>query len=713
MKQVFQDVTNGQTLLRDVPRPRVAPGHVLIRTTKTLISAGTERSMVDFGRAGWIDKARQQPDKVRMVLNKARTDGVVSTVEAVRSKLAQPLAMGYSNVGVVVDVGSPDTGFAPGDRVLSNGGHAEFVSVPKNLCAHIPEGVDDETATFGVLGAIALQGIRLVEPTLGETVVVTGLGLIGLMTVQLLRASGCRVIGIDMDPQKLDLASGFGAHTVRLDQGQDPVMEAERITRGQGVDAVIITASSKSDEIVHQAATMCRQRGRIVLVGVVGLQLNRSDFYEKELTFQVSCSYGPGRYDPRYEDEGHDYPLPFVRWTENRNFQAVLEQMALGQIQTGDLVSARYAIEAAPDAYELLVEDRTVLGVVLDFPGGDEISAHETTVRLVSASGRSTGGDAQRPVVGAIGAGNYAGRVLLPAFAKAGARLKGVVSAGGRSGDHVARSLGFEFNGTDASEIFDDPEVNTVVVGTRHDSHAELVKAALDAGKHVFVEKPLALSLEEVEAIEDALSESGKTLQLMVGFNRRFAPLVVDLKTRVARLSGPMTVVYTCNAGAIPADSWVHDPKSGGGRIVGEACHFLDLARFLVGHPVVRWTASPMRIHDGVDLNDTASVTMEFEDGSLAVVNYLANGHRAFPKERIEVFRSGSVFSLDNFRRLRWFGKSSGRRRAWRQDKGQGDCVKAFLAAVSGEAEAAIPVHEILEISRLSIEVAEAARAES
>ena len=706
MKQVLQDVSSGETRVVEIPVPACRPGHVLIRSRVSLISAGTERSLVEFGRSGYLAKARQQPDKVKMVLDKIRTYGLMPTMEAVRSKLADPLPMGYSNVGEVVEVGEGIDDLRVGDRVLSNGHHAEFVCVPRHLCAPVPDTVEDAAAAFGVLGAIALQGIRLIEPTLGETVVVTGLGLIGLLAVQLLRANGCRVIGIDPDPAKLDLAASFGAELVRLDRGADPVAEADRLTRGIGVDAVLITASTRSDEVIHQAATMCRKRGRIVLVGVIGLDLRRADFYEKELTFQVSCSYGPGRYDVDYEARGRDYPLPFVRWTENRNLEAVLELMASGSLGVDALITARHPVAEAGRAYDLLLDDPGALGVLLEYPEEARDGARTVVMRPpeTGTPGAASG------VVGAIGAGNYAGRVLLPAFKDAGARLRTVVSSQGRSGAHVAQRLGFEVNATEVAAVLDDPEIDVVVIGTRHDSHARLTAAALRAGKHVFVEKPMAMTLGELEEIAEARAEAlagGKGGRVMVGFNRRFAPLMRSLKAEVDRSGAPLALVYTCNAGAIPADSWVHDPDAGGGRILGEACHFIDIARFLVGRPLVGGSAEVL--DDGAGLGDTASLSLRFEGGSIATIHYFANGDRSFPKERVEVFQGGRVLVLDNFRSVKGFGAGL-RGRSWRQDKGQSDAVRAFLEAVRGGGADPIPFEELIEVTRLTVELAEAAR---
>ncbi|MBL9142010.1 MAG: zinc-binding dehydrogenase, partial [Phycisphaerae bacterium] len=489
MKQVLQSLKNGSTQVAEVPCPAPRRGHLLIRTSRTLVSVGTERMLVEFGKAGWIEKARQQPDKVRMVLDKIKTDGLMPTLEAVMNKLDQPLPLGYCNVGEVLEVGSGVTGFEVGDRVVSNGKHAEAVCVPVNLCAKVPAGVTDDEAAFTVLGAIALQGIRLVQPTLGESVVVTGLGLIGLVTVQLLRAHGCRVLGLDFDADKLALARELGAETVNLAAGEDPVAAAMAFSRGRGVDAVIITASTKSNEPVHQAAQMSRKRGRIVLVGVTGLELSRADFFEKELTFQVSCSYGPGRYDPSYEEKGNDYPVGFVRWTEQRNFEAVLDMMADGRLDVKRLTSHRFPIDEALGAYELVGGSAPSLGILLEYPTKhvkSDALLRAQTVKLAGAggAGQSAGAGArtERPTIAFIGSGNYATAVLIPAFKASGAALRTVASSGGVSGLHAGRKFGFEETTTDTAGVLTDPAVDAVVITTRHDSHADMVCRALAAG---------------------------------------------------------------------------------------------------------------------------------------------------------------------------------------------------------------------------------------
>ena len=707
MKQILQNLANGETTLANVPCPKNKPGHLLIASQQTLVSAGTERMLVDFGKANLIDKARQQPDKVKMVLEKVKTDGLQPTLEAVRSKLDQPLPLGYCNAGAVLESGV--SGFEVGDRVVSNGNHAEVVRIPKNLCAKIPANVDDESAAFTVLGAIALQGIRLVQPTLGECVVVTGLGLIGLVAVQLLKAQGCRVLGIDFDTKKCALAREFGADTVDLSKGEDALKAAEAFSRGRGVDAVIITASTKSNEPVSQAANMCRQRGRIVLVGVVGLALSRADFYEKELSFQVSCSYGPGRYDAGYEEKGNDYPVGFVRWTEQRNFEAVLDMMASGALNMQPLISHRFGINDAVEGYKTL-DDKSALGILLQYPkhesGQADLLNRQVTLQADACYQSS---DA---VCAFLGAGNYASRVLIPAFKEGGAKLHTLASSGGISGVHHGKKHGFAHTATDSDAVLDDSAVNTVVIATQHNLHAQQTIDALNSGKHVFVEKPLALTLPELDAIEAAFEKTAHKQHLMVGFNRRFSPLTQTMKKLLAPVKQPKAFIFTMNAGDIPADHWTQDAAVGGGRIIGEACHYIDLMRFLAGSEITGFTATQIGDMPGVGVrDDKASITLTFADGSFGTILYLANGGKAFAKERLEVFCNDAVLQLDNFKRLRSFAWPGFKgQRLLNQNKGQKACAKAFIESIEQGKPSPISAAEIFEVSRISVQIAEQLR---
>lgn len=710
MKQILQNLKNGVTEVVEVPCPSPGPGQLLIRTTRSLVSVGTERMLIDFGKAGLMAKALQQPDKVRMVLDKIKTDGLLPTVEAVRNKLDQSLPLGYCNVGLVIELQDPwlnGQGFKEGDRVASNGKHAEMVRVPLNLCAKVPDTVSDDEAAFTVVGAIALQGIRLTQPTLGEAVVVTGLGLIGLLTVQLLRANGCRVLGIDFDGRKLALARQFGAETLNLMGGEDPVAAAERFSRGRGVDAVIITATTKSSEPVSQATRMCRKRGRITLVGVTGLELSRADFYEKELSFQVSCSYGPGRYDPAYEDRGWDYPFGFVRWTEQRNFEAVLDMLASGRLDVNPLISHRFSLEQAEQAYAVVGGVEPSLGILLEYSAQDEKTDSDLLRRQVTLAPISA-----VPVDGAvplafIGAGNYATSILIPAFKAAGARLHTVASSAGLSGLRAGRKYGFSVTTTDTSEVLADPAVKAVVITTRHDSHACLVCDALRAGKHVFVEKPLCLTLDELALIESAYltrcTQHSALPIVMVGFNRRFAPQVKKIKNLLGTVPGPKALVMTVNAGAIPADHWTQNRESCGGRIIGEVCHFIDLLRFLVGASITEHRLLAMQSLT----NDTVTLQLVFADGSIGTIHYFANGSKSFPKERLEVFAAGRVLQLDNFRCLTGFGwPGFSKMKLWSQDKGQRACAQAFINVLQTGGQSPISLEEIMEVSRVTIEIA-------
>lgn len=701
MKQILQNIANGETQLVEVPCPQSKSGQLLISTTKSLVSVGTERMLIDFGKSSWIQKARSQPDKVKMVLGKVKTDGLMPTIDAVRSKLDQPLPLGYCNVGIVQDNGG--TTFEVGSRVISNGNHAEVVRVPKNLCATIPDNVDDESAAFTVLAAIAMQGVRIANPTIGETVVVTGLGLIGLITVQLLRANGCRVLGIDFDSSKCAMAREFGAETVDLSIGEDPIAKANAFSRGQGVDAVIITASTKSNDPVSNGANMCRQRGRIVLVGVVGLELSRADFYEKEISFQVSCSYGPGRYDTEYEEKGNDYPVGFVRWTEQRNFESVLDLMSSGALNMKPLISHRFEIDDAINAYKCL-DDRSSLGILLNYSAN---TVELLAKKLVSIRDAEIY-NAQDAVCGFIGGGNYASRVLIPAFKEAGAKLDTLLTSGGVSAVHHGKKNDFANASTDLAQLLDNKAVNTVVIATQHNLHAEQVIQAINSGKNVFVEKPLALTHNELDAIESAYNNQDGKCRVMVGYNRRFAPHVIKMKSLLANVSEPKAFIMTMNAGAIPSDHWTQDPEIGGGRIIGEACHYIDLMRFLVGSEITGFTATSMGKADGVDITeDKASITLTFKDGSFGTINYLANGGKAFAKERIEVFANDGVLQLDNFRKLIGYDwKGFSKDKLMTQDKGQSNCSKAFIDAIKSGLPSPISFDEIMEVARCSVDIA-------
>jgi predicted dehydrogenase/threonine dehydrogenase-like Zn-dependent dehydrogenase len=702
MKQLLQWYDSGRMALLDAPAPRASGTQLVVATRASLISSGTERALVNFARGNLIEKARAQPDKVKQTLAKVRTDGVASTLEAVRAKLSEPIALGYCNAGVIADVGQNVRDFVIGDRVVTNGPHAELVRVPHTLAARIPGNVDFESAAFTPLAAIALQGIRLAAPTIGETVVVYGLGLVGLLAVQILRANGCRVIGLDPSASRRALAENFGAIAIDSSDGEAAARRVLSETRF-GADAVLLTLASQSDEPVHFAAEMSRQRGRLVLVGVTGLNLRRDDFYRKELSFAVSCSYGPGRYDPAYEEQGNDYPAGFVRWTEQRNFEAVLDLMSRGSLDPASLVTHRYDLSAATEAYSTIQTD-AALGVVLRYPQPQVPAPNPHVVTVNTSPVRQI-----RGVAGVIGAGGFAQRIMIPAMKDAGFRLHTIASANGTSAAVAAEKFQFERASTDVASIIADDAVDTVFVLTRHDSHARLAIQALQAGKHVFVEKPLALSIDELENVVDAANRSNGLLT--VGFNRRFAPLTRRLQNLVAQRSTPLSLIVTVRAGMLPPEHWTRDPVQGGGRLLGEGCHFIDLARAIVGSAITSARSVYARDRAGVGIDDIAHVLLGFADGSTAAIHYIAPGAPAFRKERVEAFFDKETLVIDNWRKLTRFGHASPMRDIFgRQDKGHRTELKTWFAAVAAAHTPPIPLNEVVEVSRVAINLADEVR---
>jgi predicted dehydrogenase/threonine dehydrogenase-like Zn-dependent dehydrogenase len=701
MRQILQNLKDGETRLVEIPAPSNRLGNLLIKTNNSVVSAGTERMLVNFGKANYIDKARQQPDKVKQVLNKVKTDGLIPTIEAVTSKLEQPLPLGYCNAGIVID--SEVSEFKVGDRVISNGHHAEIVRVPGNLCAKIPDNVDDESAAFTVLGSIALQGVRLISPTIGETIVVSGLGLIGLIAVQILKANGCRVLGIDFDERKCALAREFGADTVNLSVGEDPLLVANSFSRGRGVDAVLITAATDSNEPMSQAANMLRKRGRIVLVGVVGLELSRAEFYEKEITFQVSCSYGPGRYDTQYEDQGRDYPVGFVRWTEQRNFEAVLDMISDGAIKILPLITHRFDFEDALSAYDQLNNSKA-LGIVLAYSCAlGDLDKQDV---LIGDNDQYYSSDAV--TCGFLGGGNYASRVLIPAFRKSGAQMETLVTSRGINSSVQGKKNGFNIASTSESSVINSKTINTVVIATQHNLHALQVIEALKQHKHVFVEKPLAINTDELLEIKSVYeSIKGEKPKLMVGFNRRFAPHIIKMKNLLSSQDGPKIFIMTVNAGEIPGEHWTQDALVGGGRIIGEGCHFIDLLKFLTGSKIAGFSATKVGDYPGIKVrSDKVSITLTFEDGSFGTIHYLSNGGKAFPKERLEIFCNDAVLQLDNFKKLKGFGwKGFNKMNLLTQNKGQYNCVKSFVDSIENGGKSPISFEDIFEVSKFSIEI--------
>lgn len=632
-----------------------------------------------------MQKARLQPDKVKMLLNKVRTDGLKPTLSAVTSKLDQPIPLGYCNAGHVVGVGAGVSNFKIGDRVASNGPHAEFVVVPQNLAAHIPDEVSYEEATFTVVGAIGLQGIRLLKPELGEAVVVIGLGLIGLITAELLLANGCTVIGLDVDDQKLELARAKGVLCCNPND-EDPVVFVTGHSEGVGADGVIITASAKSNEIVAQAAQMSRKRGRIVLVGVVGLNLNRADFYEKELTFQVSCSYGPGRYDPKYEEKGRDYPLPFVRWTEQRNFEAILQAINVGHLNPKDYISEVVPLEDFHLIYNDLGGSK-IASILKYSDNAESLPAVAVTEQTYDSAG--TG-------IGIVGAGNFTRMTMLPNIGKA--KLKYIVGAGGINATSLAKKYNIGYSATDYHQVLQDATVGLVLITTRHNLHAQMIVDSLKAGKHVFVEKPLCLSRDELAAIEDA--KIGTDLTITVGFNRRFSPHLQKIKSLMPSQAGK-NMVATMNAGDIPADSWVHDLETGGGRIVGEACHLIDVCTFLSGGKIVAVCMNALG-RNPTSTTDNATIMIKYDNGDQATIHYFANGSKSYSKERLEVYSEGKTVVMDNYRKTRGFGYTNFSRLKTKLDKGHGNQFKLLIDRFQKGGEPLIPWHEIVNTTKAS-----------
>jgi predicted dehydrogenase/threonine dehydrogenase-like Zn-dependent dehydrogenase len=738
MKQIVQNEKTGQTQLVDVPCQRSEKSRVLVRTVASLVSAGTERMVVEFAQKNLIEKARARPDLVRQVLDKVQREGLLNTLELVRNRLDQALALGYSSAGTVIAVGEDVQDFQIGDQVACAGGgyavHAEVVSVPCNLVAHMPDVVDFESAAFTTLGAIALHGVRLADVKLGENIAVVGLGLVGLLTVQLAKVAGCRVLGLDLNPARVELAQQLGVDLTLVGgrrstvDDQDVLQAAHAFTQGHGLDAVLITAATSGNEPIELAGTIARDRGRVVAVGAVGLTIPRKLYYGKELSFRISRSYGPGRYDPEYEEKGHDYPIGYVRWTENRNMQAFLQLLAEGKVNVHPLITHRFPIEEAPKAYDLITgkTGEPFLGVLITYPEQpglshkimlDKVQGSQKSQRDQSSATPTVFSGPSLPLrIGLLGAGNFAIATLLPAMKKiSGIEFIGVCTATGLSARHVGDKFGFRYCTTNENEIFGDPNINTVVIATRHHLHACQVIAALEAGKHVFVEKPLCLNESELCAISQIyasrLTPHASRPLFMVGFNRRFAPMAQQLKAFLADVHEPLVMHYRVNAGYIPPDHWVHDPDQGGGRIIGEACHFVDILTFLAG-------ALPVQVHawalpnKGRYRDDNVVIILEFADGSLGTITYTANGDKSFPKERVEVFGSGVVAVLDDFRRLELV--HNGHRKVvksrLRQDKGHWGEWEAFVAALRNGALPPIPFKDIVTTTLATFAIVESLR---
>lgn len=699
MKQLLQDARSGTIMVAEVPAPKLLASCILVRTACSLVSAGTERASSDFARKNLLQKALARPDLVREVLSKINRDGLAATIAAVRTRLDQPSSLGYSSAGTVVAVGEGITDLQPGDRVACAGvgyaTHAEFACVPHLLAARIPSRtITFDEAAFTTVGSVAIHSARVAEVRLGDIVAVIGLGLLGQLTVQILKAAGCCVLGMDISPERAALASGLGADAVCSSPSAFRDLCFQH-SSGRGADAVLIAAQTSSNDPVNLAAEIARDRGVITALGDVGMEIPRRAFYGKELDFRVSRSCGPGRYDPVYEQKGIDYPVGYVRWTETRNMEAFLRLLADGKLQLHPLITHRFPIERAQSAYELITEGHAQpsLGVLITYPQ----TAHE--IRRVELNPVVRRAASQKPIrIGFLGAGSFATSTLLPAIKRVGGvEMISVCCANGAHARHAAVNFGFGVCATDEREIFDNAQVNTVVIATRHHLHAGQVIAAIRSGKHVFCEKPLCLNAGELTEISEVRESRANRPLLMVGFNRRFAPLAICMKDFLRNVGEPLALHYRVNAGSLPADHWLNDPEQGGGRIIGEVCHFVDFLSFLTGAAPVEVQTSSLP-NSGRYANDNVICSLRFSDGSRGTITYLANGDKAYSKERVEVFGGGAVAILEDFRRLELIqqGREHTFRSRWRQDKGHRGEWEAFVNAMQSGGEEPIPFAEIV-----------------
>jgi predicted dehydrogenase/threonine dehydrogenase-like Zn-dependent dehydrogenase len=708
VKQVLQSARTGELEVAEVPAPRVLPGCVLVRIAASLISAGTERASAEFASKNLLQKARSRPDLVRDVFKKIQRDGLLSAVSAVRSRLDQPTALGYSSAGVVMEIGEGISDLKPGDRVACAGAgfavHAEIACIPRMLLAKIPSAnVGFESAAFTTLGAVAIHGVRTSEAKLGESVALIGLGLLGQLTLQVLNAAGCRVIGLDLRQERTQLAAKMGALAVTASESEFRDL-CLRHSGGHGVDCVLITAETSSSGPVNLASEVARDRGIVVALGTVGMELQRKLYYEKELDFRISRSYGPGRYDSAFEQKGRDYPIGHVRWTETRNMEAFAQLLADGKIDVEPLITHRFPMENALAGYDLISRQQAepFLGVLIQY----DIEKEEESRRLELVAAPKTTPNQVR--IGLLGAGNFARGVLIPAIRRdRGAQLAGMCATSGNRARSLATKYGFGFCTTDEDEIYSDCSINTVVIATRHHLHARQIVRALEAGKHVFCEKPLCLTEQELQQIELAYAGAGR--HLMPGFNRRFAPMARRMKAFLGEAGGPFTMHYRINAGRLPADHWINDPQAGGGRILGEVCHFVDTLSFLAGSVPVEVQARGLPISN--EEQDVVA-SIEFADGSLGTISYICSGDRAHSKERIEVFGSGCVAVLDDFRTLDLVRHGKKRSvRAWlRQDKGHAAEWKAFSEYIRNGGSAPIPFEEIVASTLATIRIVDSLR---
>lgn len=706
MKQILQNVRTGRVAVHDVPAPALQRGRLLVRTAASLISAGTEKTAVDTGKKSLIGKARQRPDLVKQVIEKAKTEGLRNTYTAVKAKLDGTTALGYSAAGIIAGVGEGISDLKVGDRVACAGAgyasHAEMISVPRNLCVPLPDTIGFDAGAFGTLGAIALQGVRLAQPTLGEAVVVIGLGLLGQITVQLLKANGCRVFGVDLDAAKMELARKLGAEACA--GPSDAHARIREWSRGRGADAVMITAATPSNDPLELAGDVSRGKGRVVVVGLVGMDVPRNTYFLKELSLQISMSYGPGRYDPEYEERGHDYPFAYVRWTEGRNLEAFFDLVAKGGVDVERLITHRFPIDRGEEAYRLISGEvnEPYLGIVLEYDPAREIAKAVPKQALAAPS--------SNVAIGMIGAGDYARAMLLPHFKASGAEFRSIASASGLTALNVGRQFDFGSIASSADEVIGDKGTNLIVIATRHDTHASLACSALSLGKHVFVEKPLALNDAELSEVISAAS--GSDGSLMVGFNRRYSPAGRGAREFFDGREFPLSILYRINAGQLPRTHWVQDPVVGGGRIIGEVCHFVDLMHFLTGSTATRVFAEAVRGRDQLATDDdSVFITLSFADGSNGSIAYLAEGDKSVAKERIEIYGGGRTVIIDDFRSISThLGGRESQKRLKSSDKGQAEQARVVCSFVRDGGEPPIPLADLSATTRTTFKIVDSLR---
>jgi len=697
MKQAVQNLRNGEIRVIEVPVPSVREGQLLVRTAVSLVSAGTERNLVAFGEKGLVGKARSRPDLFKQVVEKTKREGPLTALESTLNRLDQPLVLGYSSAGTVIETGKGVSGYKPGDGVACAGGghavHAEYVTVPVNLAAPLPAGVDFESGAFATLGAIALNGIRLAKPQVGEQTAIVGLGLLGLITAQILRASGCTVTGVDINPDRIRFSKKLGFNAVF---NKDIAEHYLAFTRGRGFDHVLICADTPADDTIELAGLIARDRGHVISLGVVGLNIPRKPFFEKELFFQVSRSSGPGRYDPLYEEMGMDYPLGYVRWTEGRNLEAFLGLVQSGSVQVKPLITHQFDISEAEKAYELITGkmDESYLGVILTYPKREEPLSSRIALRHVQEHTATPNAEVN---LGVLGAGLYANATFLPAVKKnERTKLVGIASASGLSAQNSGRKFGFQFAASSEKEILDHPDINTIAILTRHNTHAKFTVQALKNGKHVYCEKPLGITIAQANEIAKLIKKEHLPY-LMVGFNRRFAPFSEKIKDFLSDTGEPLFVSYRVNAGYLPPSHWLHDPTIGGGRLIGEGCHFIDYLNFIIERQPSSVSVSALP-DSGKYRGDNFHIKLVYPDGSIGTVTYLANGSRYVPKEYCEIFSAGKTVILNDFRELSLFDQKHSKKyfSHFRQDKGHRAAWNAFVHAITTNSPEPIGYADIL-----------------